>query len=80
MPLPSANDVTNPQNVLGTVQSVAWLFTTYLLPFEITSILLLMAIVGAMLLARRENEAEVERIETVAGRRGRCRVLRRGGC
>ena len=31
------------------------LFTTYLLPFEITSILLLMAIVGAMSLARRAN-------------------------
>lgn len=29
------------------------LFTTYLLPFEITSLLLLMAIVGAMSLARR---------------------------
>jgi NADH-ubiquinone/plastoquinone oxidoreductase chain 6 len=29
------------------------LFTKYLLPFEITSILLLMAIVGAMTLARR---------------------------
>lgn len=32
------------------------LFTTYLLPFEITSILLLMAIVGAMTLARRIKE------------------------
>ena len=32
------------------------LFTTYLLPFEITSILLLMAIVGAMTLARRIRE------------------------
>jgi NADH-quinone oxidoreductase subunit J len=31
------------------------LFTTYLLPFEITSVLLLMAIVGAMSLARRAN-------------------------
>jgi NADH-quinone oxidoreductase subunit J len=31
------------------------LFTTYLLPFEITSILLLMAIVGAMSLAKRSN-------------------------
>jgi NADH-quinone oxidoreductase subunit J len=31
------------------------LFTQYLLPFEITSILLLMAIVGAMSLARREQ-------------------------
>jgi NADH-quinone oxidoreductase subunit J len=32
------------------------LFTRYLLPFEITSILLLMAIVGAMTLARRTME------------------------
>lgn len=32
------------------------LFTKYLLPFEITSILLLMAIVGAMTLARRLKE------------------------
>jgi len=32
------------------------LFTSYLLPFEITSILLLMAIVGAMTLARRLKE------------------------
>src|SRR5207245_11210992 len=31
----------------------AGLFTSYLLPFEITSVLLLMAIVGAMTLARR---------------------------
>jgi hypothetical protein len=31
------------------------LFTTYLLPFEITSVLLLMAIVGAMTLARRAS-------------------------
>ena len=31
------------------------LFTQYLLPFEITSILLLMAIVGAMTLARRHQ-------------------------
>ena len=31
------------------------LFTSYLLPFEITSILLLMAIVGAMTLARRTD-------------------------
>ena len=36
-----------------TAQIGAGLFTIYLLPFEITSILLLMAIVGAMTLARR---------------------------
>ena len=33
----------------------AGLFTTYLLPFEITSVLILMAIVGAMTLARRAS-------------------------
>jgi NADH-quinone oxidoreductase subunit J len=39
---------------IGLTSSIgAGLFTTYLLPFEITSILLLMAIVGAMTLARR---------------------------
>ena len=44
---PSTSDV-------GLTASIgAGLFTKYLLPFEITSILLLMAIVGAMTLARR---------------------------
>jgi len=39
---------------VGLTRSIgAQLFTRYLLPFEITSILLLMAIVGAMTLARR---------------------------
>lgn len=39
---------------VGLTHSIgAGLFTTYLLPFEITSVLLLMAIVGAMSLARR---------------------------
>ncbi len=32
------------------------LFTTYLLPFEVTSILILVAIVGAIVLARKEIE------------------------
>ena len=41
---------------VGLTSSIgAGLFTTYLLPFEITSILLLMAVVGAMTLARRGN-------------------------
>ena len=30
------------------------LFTTYLLPFEVTSLLILIAIVGAIVLARKE--------------------------
>jgi NADH-quinone oxidoreductase subunit J len=46
-PAATANDI-------GLTRSIgAQLFTRYLLPFEITSILLLMAIVGAMTLARR---------------------------
>jgi len=41
---------------IGLTKSIGThLFTDYLLPFEITSILLLMAIVGAMTLARRTN-------------------------
>jgi NADH-quinone oxidoreductase subunit J len=47
VPTSSASDT-------GLTQSIGTaLFTRYLLPFEITSILLLMAIVGAMTLARR---------------------------
>ena len=48
---PEATDL----NVFGTVQSIAvGLFTTYLYPFELTSILLLVAAVGAIYLSRRE--------------------------
>src|SRR6267143_3265416 len=51
-----ASPATPTRNVsdVGLTSSIgAGLFTTYLLPFEITSILLLMAIVGAITLARR---------------------------
>ncbi len=45
---------TNTATDVGLTHSIgSQLFTRYLLPFEITSILLLMAIVGAMTLARR---------------------------
>ena len=47
------NPTSAPSNVGLTHSIGAQLFTRYLLPFEITSILLLMAIVGAMTLARR---------------------------
>src|SRR5512133_765734 len=41
----------------GTAQAVGRaLFTTYLLPFEITSILILIAIIGAVVLARKEMD------------------------
>jgi NADH-quinone oxidoreductase subunit J len=63
-PLPSANAVSEPEKVLGTVESIAHgMFTDYVLPFEATSVLILMAIVGAMYLARRERKEDIERIE-----------------
>jgi NADH-quinone oxidoreductase subunit J len=41
----------------GSAQSVGRaLFTTYLLPFEITSVLILIAILGAVVLARKEMD------------------------
>ena len=43
----------SPANTGLTANIGTGLFTTYLLPFEITSLLILMAIVGAMSLARR---------------------------
>ena len=41
----------------GTVQAVGRaLFTTYLLPFEVTSLLILVAILGAIVLGRKEMD------------------------
>src|SRR5207248_3215524 len=52
---------------VGVTSSIgAGLFTIYLLPFEITSLLLLMAIVGAMSLARSATVSTGARV--VAGR------------
>lgn len=62
-PLPSAGaNAGAPQ--LGTVESIArGMFTDYVIPFEAASVLILMAIVGSMLLARRDKKEDVERIE-----------------
>jgi NADH-quinone oxidoreductase subunit J len=50
---PARGDV----NAFGTVQQIAQgLFSTYLYPFEVTSILLLVAAIGAIYLSRRERE------------------------
>jgi NADH-quinone oxidoreductase subunit J len=39
----------------GTAQNIGYaLFTDYLLPFEVTSVLILIAIIGAIVLARKE--------------------------
>lgn len=48
----------------GTVESIAHvMFTDFVLPFEATSVLILMAIVGAMYLARRDSGSGADRIE-----------------
>jgi NADH-quinone oxidoreductase subunit J len=53
-PLPK---IENPEQAFGTTWSIGTaLYTHYLLPFEITSVLILMAIVGAMVLARRDGD------------------------
>ena len=47
----------NADQAVGTTWSIGTaLFTNYLLPFEVTSVLILMAVVGAMVLARREGD------------------------
>jgi NADH-quinone oxidoreductase subunit J len=52
--LVTVRDFAAPASNVGLTHSIgSSLFTLYLLPFEITSILLLMAMVGAMTLARR---------------------------
>jgi len=52
-PLPTVNA----DQAVGTTWSIGTaLFTDYLLPFEVTSVLILMAVVGAMVLARREGD------------------------
>lgn len=53
----------------GTVEAIAKsMFTTYLLPFEAASVLIMMAIVGALVLAARarEYDAELEGLEQPA--------------
>lgn len=58
------NTVTDPSRSAGTVESIAnVMFTEFVLPFEATSVLILMAIVGAMYLARRDSGSDAERIE-----------------
>ena len=65
------NQIADPSTSLGTVESIAHgMFTDYVLPFEATSVLILMAIVGAMYLARRGSQAEMDRIEQALGGQG----------
>jgi NADH-quinone oxidoreductase subunit J len=44
-----------PIEIQGNVEQIGWLlYTDYLIPFEVASILLLVAMVGAIVLAKRE--------------------------
>jgi NADH-quinone oxidoreductase subunit J len=55
---------TSSDKATGTVEWLAeGMFKQYVLPFEATSVLILMAIVGSMLLARRESKADTAKIE-----------------
>lgn len=49
--------IDNSDRAFGTTFNIGvGMFSDYLLPFEVTSILLLMAVVGAMVLARRDGD------------------------
>jgi NADH-quinone oxidoreductase subunit J len=54
---------TNVMAVGGNVQALGMtLYTQFLLPFEIASLILLLAVLGAIVLARKEEPAEVEAV------------------
>jgi NADH-quinone oxidoreductase subunit J len=59
-PSRAPGDITVPAGGFGLVAGLAQkLFTEYLLPFEVTSVLILIAIIGAVVLARRQNQGEL---------------------
>ena len=52
----ATGDIPQPIQIFGSPQDVGQaLFSSYLLPFEVTSVLLLIAMVGAIVLAAREK-------------------------
>jgi NADH:ubiquinone oxidoreductase subunit 6 (subunit J) len=61
IPPPDLPQTGDPSQIIGTTESIGHgMFSSYLLPFEAASVLILMAIVGAMLLARREPMPKLE--------------------
>jgi NADH-quinone oxidoreductase subunit J len=55
LPAPALAPASLPIPVSGNTEEVGWLlYTSYLIPFEIASILLLVAMIGAIVLAKRE--------------------------
>lgn len=58
-------------DTFGSVHDVGMLlFTTYLYPFELTGVLLLVAIVGAVVIAKRETEREAAQKKQLIESRG----------
>jgi NADH-quinone oxidoreductase subunit J len=54
-PAPAVSAATAALPVTGNTEEVGWLlYTSYLIPFEIASMLLLVAMIGAIVLAKRE--------------------------
>ncbi|MCS6884332.1 MAG: NADH-quinone oxidoreductase subunit J [Acidobacteriota bacterium] len=64
--LSNIQDVSVPGAAVGNAESLGQgLFSTYLLPFEVTSILILLAIVGAVVLARKERDIPLEMLDAL---------------
>jgi NADH-quinone oxidoreductase subunit J len=54
-PWPAAPDAVEAAGGLGNTEAVGWaLYVDYVIPFEVASVLLLLAMVGAIVLAKRE--------------------------
>jgi NADH-quinone oxidoreductase subunit J len=55
MPVPAGTQTVAVEGITGNTEVVGWLlYTSYLIPFEIASMLLLVAMIGAIVLAKRE--------------------------
>ena len=53
---PSSAPAAPVEGIMGNTEELGWLlYTDYLIPFEVASVLLLVAMVGAIVLARRES-------------------------
>jgi NADH-quinone oxidoreductase subunit J len=53
---PTSVATTGPVAAMGNTERVGWLlYTDYLIPFEVASMLLLVAMIGAIMLARKES-------------------------
>ncbi len=60
---PAASVTADGNHPFGTIEAIGeGMFTSYLFPFEATSVLILMAMVGALVLAKRRTVEEAEKL------------------